>query len=106
MFLTDIPPDAPVLVVVVTQEGCGHCDEYLPRFQHIAGAYSDVAILHLDANDSRPEMSGWMEQSHLESTPTTYVMRHPMRGGGVWRTEGAVDDATILNILNFARGLR
>lgn len=105
MFLNAVPLNAPVLVIVVSQDGCGHCEEYLPRFERVAAQYPELAMMHLDANDSRPEMVSWMEQFRLESTPTTYVMRHASRGGGAWRVEGAVDDQTIARTLDFARSI-
>lgn len=106
MFLDGIPNPPPrVLVIVVSQEGCGHCEEYMPRFVRIAAAYPDVAMMAMDANDDRDEAQRWMEQFKVESTPTTYVLRHHALGGGAWRVEGAVDDATIARTLDFARSM-
>lgn len=108
MWRNAIPPNEPVIVMVVSQEGCGACEEYLPRFAAIAAPYAQqgLAIIHLDAADDRPEAQAWMDQVKVESTPTTYVLRHRGRGGGVWKLEGGVDDATIKQTLDFAQAMR
>ena len=106
MFLGAVPTDAPVLVLLVTQPGCGHCEEFMPRFRRVASAYPDLAMMHLDASDQRPEVQDWMDQFHLESTPTVFVLRHAALGGGAWRVEGAVPDAQIAHTLEFARRMR
>lgn len=65
--------DAPVVVLVVHQEGCGACEEYLPRFQRIADRYSRcIPHLVVDAN-VYPEAADALK---VDSTPTTLVLRH------------------------------
>jgi thiol-disulfide isomerase/thioredoxin len=105
VFLGQIPTQAPVLVIVVSQPGCGHCEDYLPKFQRVAARYPELAMVHLNAADARPEMQAWMEQWKLESTPTTFIMRNSNRGGGVWKVEGDVDEAQIAQTLDFARSM-
>lgn len=102
----DIPVDARAIVMVVSQDGCGACEDYLPRFEKVAAPYSAaIPIIKLDAADERPEAQQLMDQVKTESTPTTYVLRHNSLGGGVWRIEGSQDENTIRQLLEWAKAL-
>jgi thiol-disulfide isomerase/thioredoxin len=106
MWRNVIPQDARAVVIVVSQDGCGACEDYLPRFTKLAAPYAaTLPMIHLDAADMRPEAQAWMDQVKVESTPSTYVLRHNSIGGGVWRLEGSQDDATIEQTLKFASKL-
>lgn len=105
------------LIVVWHMQGCGACEEFIPRVLKQAEAYKSclgvlvapndraahiqtpAAILFLDANN--PKYTKWAEQYKIESTPTTYVMfrkqQHRNR-----KIVGAVDDREIVGFLNHA----
>lgn len=108
MWVTAVPADAPVMVIVASQPGCPACDDYLPRFERLAAPYAaqGLPILHIDTNDERPEAQVWMDRARVTSTPSTYVVQHLRRGGRAWKVEGAVDDATIAQLLDYAMALR
>lgn len=82
--------DAPVVVIVVHQQGCGACEEYLPRFQNIAAKYARcIPHLVVDANDY-PEAADALK---IASTPTTLVLRHGRMTSR--NLTGAAEDADI-----------
>lgn len=102
-----IPPDAKVVVVVISMDGCPACQDYVPRVEGLAGAYrrAGVPIIYLDAADQRPAVQEWMDQYQVTATPTTLILRRHELGGGVWKSEGTQDDRSIKQALDFAYGL-
>jgi thiol-disulfide isomerase/thioredoxin len=82
--------EAPVVVLVVHQEGCPACEEYLPRFQRIAERYARcIPHLVVDAN-VYPDAADALK---VESTPTTLVLRHGRMTSR--NLTGAAEDADI-----------
>lgn len=95
---------ANVVVVVFVMEGCPACTEYLPRFQRVAALYhAHFPIYVLDAAADDAEIQRLADRTKVKATPTTLVMQ---RGPGVYKTEGAVDDADIQGILQSAYQLQ
>lgn len=95
MFYSQTVPDLsrdPVVVLVFTLSGCGHCREYLPRFQRIAAKYEHcLPVIVLDA--SRAQFSRPADYFRIIGTPATIVLR---RGRGVvHKIDGAASDAEI-----------
>jgi len=80
----------PVLVVAFGQPGCGHCEEFLPRFRTVAGRYARcVPAAVFDAL--------WFKYDYLQAigvttTPSVVVFRH---GRPTTRPIGHVSDAEI-----------
>lgn len=76
--------DYPLVAVVVHQEGCGHCEEYLPRVRALA-ASACLPIVLVDGGQNRSVAAALQ----VEMTPTTIVLRS---GHPVARGEGAISD--------------
>jgi thioredoxin-like negative regulator of GroEL len=64
--------ELPLVVTVWHQEGCVHCEEFLPRIQAIAGLYADcVPTAFLDTNDN----SELADVLGVVGTPSVIVLR-------------------------------
>jgi thiol-disulfide isomerase/thioredoxin len=102
-----IPPDARVIVAVISMDGCPACQDYVPRVEGLAGSYrrAGVPVVYLNAADPRPDVQAWMDRYGVTATPTTLVIQRQDLGGGVWRSEGNQDERTIKNTLDFAYSL-
>jgi thiol-disulfide isomerase/thioredoxin len=87
-----------VLVAVFVQEGCGACEEFLPRFRALADRYqrAGMPIVVYDAAAQDPELVAWMDGYGVSATPTVLVLR---RGPGWARYEGALPDKEIEDVL-------
>lgn len=83
-------------------EGCGACDEYLPRFKQIAAKYEHcLPIVILDA--TRPEHNAIADRYRVFETPTTLILRKPI---GLVRFVGALPSNEIERVFMLAiRGL-
>lgn len=79
--------------------GCGACEDYVPRFQQLAGPYRrDMAIGVYDlAKGGRDAM--FADKLGVRATPTTVVMN---RHGRFRRVVGSIADSAIRALLNNA----
>lgn len=68
---------APVVVVLVAQAGCGACEEYHPVFTAIAATYARAGLpfVQVDAADADVETQNWMSAMGVTSTPTVLVVK-------------------------------
>lgn len=91
-----------VVVAVVAMEGCGACEEYLPRFKQIAKKYEHcLPIIVLDA--AKPEHGAIADRYRVYETPTTLILRKPI---GLVRFVGGLPDNEIERVFLIAmRGL-
>ena len=93
--------NANVIVIVFVMDGCPACENYLPRFKRIAKPYSKagIQIAVFDANSKDDRVQDFADRINVRATPTTAVLP---RGQGLVKVEGAVDDATIKQLLDLA----
>ena len=103
IFVDAIPPDAPVAIVLVEQDGCDACAEFHPVFVELATPYAEAGlpILRLDANSQDPMAQAFMAKHHVRATPTLLLV--PKYAYGI-RVE-AQDPASIKQALDWANGL-
>lgn len=88
-------------VFVFAMHGCGACEEYLPRFQQLAGPYRGripIGIYDV-AKGGRAAMLG--NKLGVHATPTTIVMDER---GKLRRFVGALGNAAINQLLRHAAG--
>lgn len=102
LYVENIPTGAPVLVVLVVQEGCGACDEYKPIFEKIAEPYAKrgLPIYKLDAGSEDPDAQAFMNRHGVESTPT--VIAATLYRGPVARLEGVSSEYETRQLLDVA----
>jgi thiol-disulfide isomerase/thioredoxin len=78
--------------------GCGACEEYLPRFQQLAGPYRrEIPIGIYNVQDGRGAHFG--DKMGVKATPTTIVMD---KHGRLKRFVGALGNAAIRELLKHA----
>lgn len=66
--------ETPITVAVFYQDGCGHCEEYLPRFVRTAEEkFPDVPHVLCDVGKSSSEQHA--ERFGVKLTPTTMILR-------------------------------
>lgn len=72
IFLPEPPPGAPVVVFLIEQEGCGHCEDYHPIFVEVAKRYAayGVPVVRVDAATDDQITQTWMARHRVEGTPT------------------------------------
>lgn len=104
---------AKAVIVVFVMEGCGACEEYLPRFKaQVAAArrrgqrinfYDDgsvpeghVAVVVYDAASPDPSVQALANRFAVQGTPSTVVLP---RGPGAFKVEGGVTNSQIQWIL-------
>lgn len=75
-FVESIPPDAPIAVVLVEQEGCGACEEFHPLFVSVAAPYAEAGlpILRLEANTGDAVAQAFMAKHGVRATPTVLLV--------------------------------
>ena len=62
-------------IVVMTMEGCSHCDRYLPILDEVL-FYYDIKAYHLElANLKRKEFDKLLEDTGIQSTPSTLIYK-------------------------------
>lgn len=90
VFVDRIPVGSPVVVALVTMEGCGACQEFMPTFTGIAESFAKrgLPIVHLDAATQDPATLAFLNKHGVEATPT--VIAATLNRGPVARLEGAV----------------
>ncbi len=88
-------------VFVFAMHGCGACEEYLPRFQQLAGPYRrQIPIGIYDvAKGGRAAMLG--DKLGVKATPTTIVMDGH---GRLQRFVGALGNTAINQLLKRVAG--
>ena len=104
---------AKAVIIVFVMEGCGACEEYLPRFKaqvaaarrqgHRINFYEDgtvpaghVAVVVYDAASPDPSIQAIGDRFAVQGTPSTVVLP---RGPGAFKVEGGVTDSQIRWIL-------
>lgn len=87
--LAEAPPDD-VIVAVFHQDDCGHCEEYIPRFEAVAGKFPDVS--YVLANIDSKQGAAYVEKFGVRLTPTTMILR---KGGKSEMHEGQLSDLAI-----------
>lgn len=88
-------------VFVFAQSGCGACEEYLPRFQGLAGSYRNACPVGVYDLAKDRHASEFATRLGIQATPTTVVMD---RQGKLHRYIGAVGNAVIRELLKRAVG--
>ena len=93
------------VIMVFTLQGCGACEEYLPRLQRAAQAMlrQGLMVLVYDAADTRPDVQALMDQYEINATPTTLLL---VRGPGSLKFEGSITDQQIAQVLATAATAR
>lgn len=90
-----------VVVMVFAMEGCGHCEEFLPRFWPKAEKYlamgMPVFCYNLASED--PSIQAIATRYEIDSAPTTIVLK---RGTGALKLSGGYNDETIDRVLGRA----
>ena len=86
-------------VIVFIQQGCGACDEFMPRFKRIATPYKKCGIKLFvpdlgNLRDKKAQAAAL--QYNIEATPTMVVIS---ASGRVKKIEGSVDDGEIIKAL-------
>lgn len=85
-------------VFVFALQGCGACEDYVPRFQQLAGPYRrEMPIGIYDVGAGRGAEFG--NRMRIQATPTTIVMD---RRGRLHRAVGALGNAAIKALLDRA----
>lgn len=91
---------APVVVVLIAQEGCGACEQYHPVFMAAAEPYARAGLpfVQVDAGHADPEAQQWMAMMGVTATPTVLVVKRFR--GVIGKLEGSstlVDTRRILD---------
>lgn len=93
-----LPPPRKPAVFVFALQGCGACEDYVPRFKQLAGPYrTEIPIGIYDVGDGRGAEFG--TKMGVRATPTTVVMD---RAGRLHRAVGAIGNAAIKALLDRA----
>jgi thiol-disulfide isomerase/thioredoxin len=111
VFVEAIPYEAPVLVVLIEQDGCPACEEYHPTFVKAASWYAknglpilrmNLTTLEEDAaeNASLSKANTWMNEHGVDSTPTVIVTA--LYHGEVAKLEGVSSEGATRQILDIA----
>lgn len=93
---------APVVVVLIAQEGCPACEQYHPIFMTAAPAYARAGIpfVQVDAATADAEVQQWMSMMGVAATPTVLVVKRYR--GMIARLEGASTPADTRRVLDVA----
>ena len=85
----------PRRVLVFLQDGCPACHDFTPRIGRLGGPYRarGLPIERIDINS--PQGKALAKRFGVDATPTTVVLRGP----GSFKMVGAVDDASISQLL-------
>ncbi len=92
VFTTEIPRGAPVVVVLIEQEGCGACEEYHPIFVKMAAPWvaRGLPVVRLNAATEVPDEIAFMDKHGVHATPT--VIAATLYRGPVARIDGAATE--------------
>jgi hypothetical protein len=103
----DLAPHS-VCVLVFVMEGCGACEEYVPRLQRVATPLlqQGLPILIYMADDPRPTVQSMMNAYNIQATPTTVVLRlqQGVPTGEPTVIEGSIDDWQIGQLVRTLQG--
>lgn len=93
---------APIVVVLIVQEGCGACEQYQPIFTAVAAPYAKrgLPFVQVDAANADADAEGWMSRVGVTSTPTVLVVRR--NRGVIGRLEGTSTPADTRRLLDVA----
>ena len=93
---------APIVVVYITQQGCGACEQYHPIFATAAGPYATAGLpfVQVDAANADPEAQQWMTKMGVTATPTVLVVKRFR--GIIGRLEGVSDPVSTRRLLDTA----
>ncbi len=86
----------PVIVVVWAMPGCGHCEEYTPRFRAIAAEQDCIPSAVINCEDVDPR---WLEHYEVVPVPCTMVLRY---GRVTARRDQPVPDQGIRHLFGLA----
>lgn len=87
-------------IFVFAQHGCGHCEEYVPRFQRLAaGAPFVTNVYDLASDDRANDFANKILPNGVQAVPTTVVMT---RSGKLHAHVGALGNAQIRQLLSTA----
>lgn len=103
-FVPEAPPDAPILVVLVEQEGCGACEEFHPLFESVAEPYAaaGLPVLRLEANTPDPTAQAFMAKHGVRATPTVLLVP---RWAYAVKLEGPQTPIALKQALDWANNL-
>jgi thiol-disulfide isomerase/thioredoxin len=91
----------PCQVVVFHMNGCGPCEEYLPRFRKIASGYKNrLSIRAVNITRTERRIQATVIKFKVEATPTTLVIDDS--DTVLKRKVGALDEREIERLLEFA----
>ena len=92
-----MPSNSPAAIFVFGQAGCGHCTEYIPRFQRIARPYQKTFPIGIYDLAKEPHAVEFADRlGGIRVTPTTVVMS---RRGSLHKHPGALSDQQIRDLL-------
>ena len=102
VFMDQIPPGAPVLVVLVEQEGCPACEDFHPLFVKEATPFArrGLPIIRVNAAATDPVSQNFMETHGVQFTPTVLVVTYWR--GPLARIDGASTAVEVQRLLNVA----
>lgn len=91
----------PNAVLVFVAQGCGHCEEYLPRFKRVAVKYRAFVPMRLiDLASGNPWDQALANLYHVAGTPATIMVKPD--GKLVRKIEGSVGDGQIATMMEEA----
>lgn len=82
-------------------DGCGACEQYLPRFKQIAGPYRQALPIGIYDVSKGGKAAAFGDKLGVRATPTTIMMD---RRGKFHRVVGAIADRAIKQLLDRAIG--
>lgn len=102
IYVDEIPPNSPVIVVLIEQEGCGACAEYKPVFEKIAAPFAarGLPIYRIDAATSDANAQNFMDKNEVGGTPA--VVAATLHRGQVAKLEGVSNETETLGLFNVA----
>lgn len=93
---------APIVVVLIEQEGCPACEQYHPIFQQTAMPYARAGLpfVQVDASTPDPEAQAWMALHGVTATPTVLVVQRFR--GAIGKLEGVSTPVDTRRLLDTA----
>lgn len=104
VFVDQVPKGAPVVVVLVEQEGCPACEEYHPIFEKVAEQYGPaygIPVMRINAATNDPETQRWMARHSVSGTPTVIVATFSR--GPVGKIDGVASAEDTVRLFDRAR---
>lgn len=105
IYVDQIPPNAPVLVVFVAMKGCGACAEYTPIFEKVAAPYAQrgLPIFRVEVDPDvppDPNTENFLNAHGVEAMPT--VIAATLYRGPLDRIEGTATETQTRRLLDVA----